>query len=233
MIYRLKLFLIKLRNKILPTETITNSKTKWNSLAKQNARYFVLTNQGEGITEEQFKAAGKKDVDSLLLNDPLINETIPNLKEAQVLEIGCGLGRLSEYISENCHSLIAVDISEEMIAQAKVRLAHRPNISFIATDGQTLPAEDQTVDLVFSFIVFQHMPSVEVIKSNIKEINRVLKNGGMAKIQLRGLPVSKENWYYGPSFDEPAVLNLLQGTDLQLVKTDGLGNKYFWVWLKK
>ncbi len=88
------------------------------------------------------------------------------------------------------------------------------------------------MDLVFSFIVFQHMPSREIIRKNIEEIARVLKSDGIAKIQLRGIPVSKGNWYYGPSFNSADVQDLISGLPLSLLNIEGEGNKYFWVWLK-
>ena len=42
--------------------------------------------------------------------------------------------------------------------------------------------------ICFSFIVFQHMPNKKVVGKNFEEIKRVLKNNGIAKIQVRGLP---------------------------------------------
>ena len=77
------------------------------------------------------------------------------------------------------------------------------------------------------------MPDKKVIKRNIEEISRSLAPGGTAKIQLRGIPVHKKSWYYGPSFDVNAVKKLIEGTSLTLLKTQDEGERYFWIWLSK
>ncbi len=229
---KLRLFLIRFFNFFKSSENLKEAKGKWNKLAKDNARYFVLTDKGEQISEEEFRSAGENDVVKYFLKDDLISKQL-QVKDIIVLEIGCGIGRLSEFISPLVSKLYAVDISDEMISKAKERLSNLSNVQFIATDGKSFPIPEQSVDTVFSFIVFQHMPSVRVIKENLREISRVLKPGGLAKIQFRGIPVSKDQWYYGPSLDRNGVNSLIKDLPLEIMKIDGEGQKYFWAWLKK
>lgn len=103
----------------------------------------------------------------------------------------------------------------------------------MATNGVSFPLENESIDAAFSYITFQHMPTKEVIRKNIEEIGRVLKPGGIAKLQLRGIPVRKEAWFYGPSLTPPELESLIIETKLTLVQSEGEGSKYFWVWLKK
>lgn len=214
-------------------EKIIESKSKWNELARENARYYILTNKSISDSETSFRLSGEQDVKNNFLSDEIIRNIIGYDKKSKALEIGCGIGRLSEFIAPHVDKLYGVDISEEMISRAKDRLNQQKNITFMVTDGASFPIDNELVDVVFSFIVFQHMPSVKVIRKNIEEISRVLKTGGVAKIQLRGIPVSKNNWYYGPSFNEAGVEKLVKGTSLKVLKSEGVGQKYFWVWLKK
>lgn len=214
-------------------EKIIESKSKWNELARENARYYILTNKSISDSETSFRLSGEQDVKNNFLDDEIIRNIIGYDKKSKALEIGCGIGRLSEFIAPHVNKLYGVDISEEMISRAKDRLNQQKNIIFMATDGASFPIDNESVDVVLSFIVFQHMPSVKIIRKNIEEISRVLKTGGVAKIQLRGIPVSKSNWYYGPSFNEAGVEKLVKGTSLKVLKSEGAGQKYFWVWLKK
>jgi ubiquinone/menaquinone biosynthesis C-methylase UbiE len=48
--------------------------------------------------------------------------------------------------------------------------------------------ENDTFDLVYSYIVFQHIPEEAVIESYLREISRVLKPGGRAALQFDTRP---------------------------------------------
>ena len=218
-----------IRNLFIHSETAKEAKEKWNALARKNARYFVLsTKQSE--SEEEFRATGQRDVRRFILDDEHLQPILAG--KPLVLEIGCGLGRLSEFVAPHVGHLYATDISEEMIKQAKVRLAHIKNIDFLATDGVNYPLQDESVDTVFSYTVFQHMPTKEVVRKNIREISRVLKVGGIAKIHLREVVVSKNEWFYGPSLNPEEIMSMVRRLPLEVIGSMEMG-KNFWVWLKK
>ena len=62
-------------------------------------------------------------------------------------------------------------------------------MDFRTGDGLTLPqVDDDSVDLVVTFTVFQHSPSRAVIAANLAEIARVLRPGGVAAIQWNATP---------------------------------------------
>lgn len=230
---KLKSSIRKGLNFLIPGESMSRSKNKWNKLATENARYYVLTDMGEKITEEEFRRAGEKDFKELIAEDELLKKNLGNFKDKTALEIGCGIGRITDFIAQNFKKVFAIDISEEMVAMGKERLKNHKNIEFIANDGRKYPVKDSSVDLVFSYIVFQHMPNKKVVEENIKEIKRVLKDAGIAKIQLRGLPTSKLNWFYGPSFTKNETEKMLTHLGLNLIKTEGENQRYFWIWFSK
>lgn len=222
----------RVANSFKKNETIQESKNKWDDLAKKNAKYFIMSDYGEDISDERFRDTGKTDVETLVLSDSTITLLQP-FADKTLLEIGCGTGRLTEFIAAKFKNVIGVDISNEMITEGKKRLSHLGNITLFATDGVSYPVTDNTVDCVFSFIVFQHMPTPEIVRKNIEEIARVLKTGGIAKIQLRGIPTEKGQWYYGPSFTCADLPTLVDGLPLIIIKTSGEHTRYFWVYLKK
>jgi ubiquinone/menaquinone biosynthesis C-methylase UbiE len=231
--HTVKTLIRKIINSFVPTENLVDSKKKWNSLAEKNAAYFVMTDYGEGITEEQFRTSGMKNYEQLIGNDSLITSRLSPFGSKDVMEIGCGIGRITEFLSKNFKTVSAVDISEEMVRKGSQRLSGSKNIVFKATDGTSFPFTSSSFDFVFSFIVFQHMPDTQTIEKNIAEISRVLRPGGIAKIQLRGLPTSKKNWYYGPSFSVADARKLIKNLPLTMIKSDGEGQRYFWIWLEK
>jgi ubiquinone/menaquinone biosynthesis C-methylase UbiE len=70
------------------------------------------------------------------------------------------------------------------------------NATLYETDGMAFPVADNCVDLVYTFIVMQHMESVEVFASNIKEVARCLKPSGLAAIyfgRVSRLSLNKRN----------------------------------------
>ena len=72
-------------NLFLPNETAGESKQKWNRLAKENARYFVMTDYGEKIDENTFRASGKNDYEKLIKRDELIQKQLQPFKTKKVL----------------------------------------------------------------------------------------------------------------------------------------------------
>ncbi len=218
----------------LPDKPITVSKDEWNKLAEENGRYYIVSKEGRGIDDSTFRETGEENYKEHVLSDDLIKKTLGDFSDKSVLEIGCGIGRLTEFFGQDFAWVEGVDIAEKMIETATARLAHIPNAHFTATDGEHYPFPDETFDLVFSYIVFQHMPSREVILENFKDIKRVLKPTGIAKIQIRGgHKVRKGSWFYGPTFTKQDAQLLMDEAGLQVVKMGDDSIKRFFVWVKK
>lgn len=219
---------------ILPDKTAAKSKAEWDGLAEENHRYYIVSKEGRDINDEQFKETGKENYSDLIIDDKLLHETLGDFSTKKVLDIGCGAGRLTEFFAKDFEHAYGVDISENMVLKARKRLKDVSNVTFVSNDGEHYPFEDNTFDLVFSYIVFQHMPSREVIQENFKEIKRVLKPSGIAKIQIRGgRKVKKGSWYYGPNYTEDEAKKLADNAGLEIVKIGDPSIKRFFLWLKK
>jgi SAM-dependent methyltransferase len=98
-----------------------------------------------------------------------------------VLEIGYGGGRLLAAAARAFDRAIGVDVHDcgdvvrDDLAQRGVT-----NVELHCGDGRSLPIEDQRVDVVYSFIVLQHVEHLEIHRALLRETCRVLKPGGWA-----------------------------------------------------
>jgi len=208
---------------------------RWEALAKKDAKYHIWSSE-YNQPEEDFRLSGLDDFNALISNDMILKDCFSDFRSVDILEIGCGIGRMSEFFSENFKSLSAIDISSEMISLAKKRLHNKTNIFFKITDGKSVPFTDSSLDFAFSFIVFQHIPSYDIIENLFLETNRVLKSGGLFKVQLRGKALqdqAKTEWYYGVHYGLKEAIALAAKTGFEVIKYDGVDERYFWLWLKK
>ncbi|MBI3978191.1 MAG: class I SAM-dependent methyltransferase [Chloroflexi bacterium] len=148
----------------------------WNEAARADAVTAILSPpDGSANVESVFDEAGRLDAD-------WIRRFLP--PQATVLDVGCGIGRIEKYLAPYCHRMCSVDVSDEMIARARQRLAGQPNVELYrtsATDLSVFPAA--TFDFVFSYFVLQHMDHEDAFLA-LREIARVLKPGGHALLQF-------------------------------------------------
>lgn len=182
----------------------------WNRLAVKNAEHHVYSNT-DGVTPDGFKESGKREYKEIVKNDPLI------VKSGVALDLGCGVGRMTEFFLEDFSEVYGIDISKNMVDKAKERVS---NVKFLETDGQSIPLKNDSLDFVLSHAVFHHMPSLEIIEKNLSEIWRCLRNKGIAKIQFRGTPVKTTEWFYGFSFTPNMLKKILQKHKFKLLRLD-------------
>ena len=90
-----------------------------------------------------------------------------------VLEVGPGPGGNLRVIAEMKPSrLCGADISDEMISLA-TRTLEGKNVELFKIDGQTLPFEDKSFDIVFTSTVLQHNTDEQMMKNLLAEVCRV------------------------------------------------------------
>jgi len=94
--------------------------------------------------------------------------------DATVLDFGCGAGFLACEVCRLGADVVAVDVSAGTLACARV-LNPGPNHR-LNHDGR-LPLADQSVDLVYSIAVFQHLDPTEW-PAYLADFARVLRPGG-------------------------------------------------------
>lgn len=100
-----------------------------------------------------------------------------------VLDIGCGTGNYSIWFAEKGLSVTGIDLSSEMLNQARTKALHLTNIRFTEGDIHKLPYDDNQFDLIVCNIVLEFVASPEQV---ISEGLRVVKRGGRLVVGLIG-----------------------------------------------
>jgi len=114
----------------------------------------------------------------------LIAARLDGRAPAQVLDIGCGTGRLLRRAALRWPTagLIGVDPAEGMIKQARQLT---PGATFHAGSGEAMPLADSSVDAAFSTISFHHWADQA---AGLREVARVLRHGGYFCLADGALP---------------------------------------------
>ena len=204
----------------------------WEQRAAQNAEKFVYTHDWDTDTSE-FGASGRVNYEQL------VRPYLPVLlcgrppKSCRVVEIGCGVGRMTRCFAEEFQEVHAVDISAEMIRLGREQLGSFPNAFLHVGSGEDLRGlPDQYFDLAFSYLVFQHIPSRGLIENYIREAARVLRAGGAFLFQLNGYQTpdyqrqEKDTWM-GESFSFVEATQVLARTGFYPLAASGAGTQYF------
>jgi SAM-dependent methyltransferase len=157
----------------------------WDARAREDAFYFVDSRlRYNAPDEEAFWAGGEAALTALL--GGLGVEVPPG---AVVLDIGCGLGRLTRPLARDAERVIGLDISAEMLTRAQQLNPDLENVEWVHGDGTSLqPVRDHTVGVCLSHVVFRHIPDPEITLGYIREMGRVLKPGGFAAFELSNDP---------------------------------------------
>jgi SAM-dependent methyltransferase len=152
------------------------------------------------------------------------------------LEIGCGPGRLMRPLSRNFGEIHGVDVSDEMIRLAGERLRETPNAHPHHSSGSDLALfPDDKFDFVYSYAVFQHIPSREVVFSYLREARRVLKPGGILRCQMNGLPPHAKQYdtWSGVRITEDEIRQFAREQDMQLLVVEQIWTQYMWITCRK
>jgi SAM-dependent methyltransferase len=218
----------------------------WDRRAAENARHFVLTGR-EQWSEEDFYRAGEITMEEDILNDLTNICQGKDPKDMKVLEIGCGAGRITRAFARFFGEVYAVDISGEMVRQARQALAGFRNVHVLQNNGKDLNVlrgpwwkrfalESPQFDFVFSMMVFQHIPSRKIVESYVRGVGALLRPGCLFKFQVQGTPGMDSRPYdtwEGVSFSEADARNMARRCGFELRYQAGAGEQYYWLWFFK
>ena len=157
----------------------------WDERAREDAFYFVDNRLQYGSPDlDLFWAQGREDLDDLLSH-----LGIAFAADDEVVEVGCGVGRLTREIARRAATVDAIDVSEEMLSKAQELNPELVNVRWHLGDGESLAVlADGSADACFSHVVFQHIPDPAVTLGYVSEMGRVLRPGGWAAFQVSNLP---------------------------------------------
>lgn len=218
-------------------EQLEKMKRDWDERARENARYYVATGN-ENWTDQEFFASGERAVAEDILTDMTNVCQGRDPQQMRVLEIGCGAARVTRALAGLFGEVHAVDVSGEMVALASRALKDRPGAHVYQNNGMDLSVvpSDQPFDFAYSGIVFQHIPSREVIESYVKEVHRLLRPGALFKFQVQGdssLTTSPDDTWLGVSFSTTQADEMARRCGFELRYHHGAGEQYFWLWYFK
>ncbi len=153
----------------------------WDEFARRDPYFYVLTSIGFG-GPDVFYASGRP------LAEEIVGWIGDGTGRGTAVEIGCGLGRVAVHVAAHFDRVDGVDVSREMLDRAR---AHDlpDNVHLHLGSGRDVAAiAEGSADLVYSLLVFQHIPDVDVIASYLRDVRRVLAPAGRAVIQLDTRP---------------------------------------------
>ena len=229
------------------TRQLEQMRQDWDERARQNARYYVASGREQWTDEEYFRS-GEINVEREILTDMGNVCQGRDPKRMRVLEIGCGTGRITRALARHFGEVYAVDISAEMVRQARQALRGSRNVHVFQNNGRDLrvlrrdgvagildrvglgPALQ--FDFAFSYIVFQHIPSYEVIESYVREVHRLLRPGALFKFQVQGHSGEEEqrDSWLGVAFSEEQARAMAERCGFEMRYDHGAGEQYYWLW---
>lgn len=224
----------------------------WDARARENPHAYINW-PGVAAEEEAFLASGREDYARYVT--PFLAKMHFDPRGKTTLEIGCGIGRLTRCFVDDFTGVIGVDVSPEMIARAKMQGLRRTE--FHEVPGGSLEGiKGASVDFVFSFAVFQHIPDRESILGYLRETARVLRSGGIFRLHLKGLwtlalgrilleagwnekrgrerklPFVRLRWldtWQGRSITLPEARAALKAAGLQVLEVEGAWSNMMWL----
>ena len=229
-----------------------DSRTFWDARAAEDAFYFVDSrlDYRDGDAEA-FWEGGQGSLDALL---DAVELTVG--PEDRVVDIGCGVGRLTRVLASRARSVVGIDVSSRMLELARTHNAHLDNVTWVQGDGVSLAGiETASADACVSFVVFQHIPDQEITLGYVREMGRVLRPGGAAAFQVSndqrvhdrrpGLRArvralvgraprgqAHPNWR-GSSIDPKALLEAVDAAGMDLERIVGEGTQFCLVRTRK
>ncbi len=206
---------------------------EWDERARENARFYVNTER-QDWTDTEFFESGERTVSEEILTDMINICQGKDPKRMRVLEIGCGAGRVTRALAQIFGEVYGVDISGEMVRQARAALADLPHVHVFQNNGKDLAVlGGARFDFAFSSIVFQHIPSRDVIESYARAVRRRLRWGRLFKFQVQGgqeLDIPPDDTWLGVTFSEQEARDMALRCDFEMRHSYGAGTQYFWLW---
>src|SRR5947207_398183 len=170
------------------SDLLKKMRADWNERALEDAYYYVAFGR-RGQEDDEFFATAADVVRALEAELKRLPQGDRRARRA--LEIGCGPGRLMRPMSWNFGEIHGVDVSDEMIRLAEEKLSNVPNAFPVLNDGTGLGCyPDESFDFVYSYAVFQHIPSRAVVFNYLTEALRGLEHDGILRFQINELPSS-------------------------------------------
>ncbi|UOQ49795.1 class I SAM-dependent methyltransferase [Gracilibacillus caseinilyticus] len=126
----------------------------------------------------------------------ILKELLPDFKNKNVLDLGCGFGWHCRYASDQqASSVVGVDISENMIQRAR-EITNNPLISYVKAPIEDFAFSESQFDVVISSLAFHY---IESFKSICEKVYESLRARGSFVFSVEH-PIftsrKEQDWYY-------------------------------------
>ena len=102
-------------------------------------------------------------------------ESLSNIDFLEVLELGCGTGKNSEWLVTRAHRLVGLDFSKNMLERAKNKIKS-DKATFIRTDlNENWPVKDNSFDLAVINLTLEHIEDLNHIFDSL--FNKLSEGG--------------------------------------------------------
>ena len=115
--------------------------------------------------------------------------------DADVLELGCGTGRLCAALADAGLSVVGVDLSPAMLELARARVDDPP-VRLIEGDMRELALGERFGSVLIPFGGLQHLETVAEIVAALATVARHLAPGGRAVVDIEA--PHPDDWLAGP-----------------------------------
>ena len=159
-------------------KSLAGLRRDWTRLGEADPLWAVCVDparRGRRWVVQEFLASGRAEIaDAMAILDRLGLCA----RRDDVLDFGCGVGRLTAALAAHFTAVTGVDISPSMLAEARALHAGNDRCRFVHNDSPALSAfADESFDLVYSSLVLQHMPT-GLAGAYLAEFIRLLRPGG-------------------------------------------------------
>lgn len=133
-----------------------------------------------------------------LIEFPLMTEQLPDLSEKRILDTGCGMGHLIQYmLKSNPDHITGIDISQNMISAAQEAVKDK-RVDFVVSDLLNFETEKK-FDVIVSSLALHYIKDYHAA---VKKIYHLLEPGGMfifsTEHPITTATTQKENWVHIP-----------------------------------
>jgi SAM-dependent methyltransferase len=166
------------------TEDIDDVSRTWTKLGREDPMWAVLTDRGKSgnrWSPEDFLATGVDEIGTVLAR---LGALGLDVGRGRAVDFGCGAGRLSHGLATaGFGEVLGCDISPTMLDKAR-EIVPDDACRFVPVTGTDLGSvESDSVDLVYSCRVLQHMPPA-LAHGYVREFWRIARPGGVVVFQM-------------------------------------------------
>ena len=125
--------------------------------------------QAYNVWAENYDTVENKTRD---LEAKALHESVLPTKLLDILEIGCGTGKNTEYLLTKAKKLVGADFSAEMLAQAKGKVKAE-NVEFRQMDlRETWDFAEHQFDLITCSLALEHIENIDFVFGQARKILR-------------------------------------------------------------